>query len=338
MAAAKPLDTTELVKTFDVELVEDLVSRGWLQNPSDLCREYWLTTGQIEITAHCNWGCKFCPVSRDPKPRETMPLPLFEEIIAKLAPIETIKYVTFHFYNEPTLDPHFDRRIEILQAYGMKLTLATNASALTPKKIGLLRDSGVLDHLVVNLPSLEEAEFRSLTGSHHHDISLRNLDAAIEADFPITIAVNGVGRDVLRNAQALKDRYEPLGAEVTATLTCDRAGAVGGKYHQNVRVDGRLRGCTWPVNHAHFSVRGDMFICCNDYYQREVFGNIGDGSVHEIMTSPAAVRLRRRVFGVESAPADYVCRTCHDQTLNFTRRHFRPLATFPLSSPPRVDD
>jgi hypothetical protein len=331
-AAAEPVATSELVERFGLEVISDLVANRWLQQPGDLCREYWLRTGQIEVTAHCNWGCRFCPVSSDPKPRETMPMSLFEEIIAKLCPHETIKYVTFHFFNEPTLDPHFDQRVRVLQQYGMRLSLATNASALTEKKIRVLQEEGVLHHLVVNLPSLDEQEFRDLTTSRHHGTSIRNLEHAISAGFPVTIAVNGVGEDVIRNVQALKERFGPSGAEVLPTQTCDRAGTVKGKYHQSIRVDGPLRGCSWPVNHAYFSVRGDMFICCNDYYQREVFGNIQQGSIHEIMSSPAAVRLRRRVFGVEPAPEDYICRTCHDQKLDFVHRQFRPLATFPLST------
>jgi hypothetical protein len=120
---------------------------------------------------------------------------------------------------------------------------------------------------------------------------------------------------------------------VVQTLTADRAGALRGSYHQGVYIDGPLRGCAWPVSHAHFSVTGDMFICCNDYYQREVFGNIRSGSVHEIMTGPAAVLARRRVFGVATAPADYLCRSCHDQLPDFPRRQFRPLASFPVPIP-----
>jgi hypothetical protein len=330
-AASDPLPTHDLVRRFGESLVTDLVRRDWLQEPVNLCVDYWLRSGEIELTAHCNWGCSFCPVSTDPKPHETMPMPLFTEIIEKLSAQESIGYVTFHFFNEPTLDRYFTERLRVLQDYDMKLALFTNGSALTPDKIRHLVDTGVMYHLIVNLPTLHEEEFQDLTGSRTYSQSLRNLDHAIQADaFPIALAVNGIGPGRERNVAELRERYEPRGVAVNPTQTCDRAGALEGTYNQKVRVDGRLRGCSWPVNHAYFSVRGDMFICCNDYYQREVFGHVSDGSVHEVMTSPAAVRLRRRVFGVEEAPANYLCRTCHDQRLDFPHRQFRPLATFPL--------
>jgi MoaA/NifB/PqqE/SkfB family radical SAM enzyme len=330
-AASEPVSTEELSHRFGADVVQDLVMRNWLQDPDDLCREYFLRTGQIEITAHCNWGCSYCPVAADPKPRETMPLPMFREIVEKLSVYETIRYVTFHFYNEPTLDPLFAERIEVLKEYGTKLELSSNASALTQDKVKILADSGIMHHLVINLPTLVEQEFKEMTGSKTYRQSLRNLEYAIEADsFPIALSVNGDAAEIERNAAMLRDRYEHRGVEVFASNTCDRAGTLEGKYFQGVRVSERLRGCSWPVNHAYFSVRGNMFICPNDYYQREVFGHISDGSVDDIMTSPAALKLRRRVFGVEEAPDDYICRTCHDQKLDFNHRQFRPLATFPV--------
>ncbi|MEU8004209.1 radical SAM protein [Catellatospora sp. NPDC049111] len=330
-AAAAPVSSAALAAAHGQHTVDDLVGRGWLQPPDDVCTEYYLTTAQIEVTAHCNWGCKFCPVSVDGKAPATMPMPLFEEIIEKISAHDTIRYVTFHFYNEPTLDRHFADRVAVLARHGLKLRLFTNASNLTGEKITLLGQTGVLLQLVVNLPALDEQSFRGLTGSTLLDRSVANLDTAVDAGLPIEVVVNGAGTDLAQRVGELRARYEGSGVPVRSTLLSDRAGALA-DYHQAVRVEGRLRGCAWPVNHAHFSVAGDMFICCNDYYQREKFGNIRAGTVHEIMTSPAAVHLRRRVFGVADAPADHLCRTCHDQLPDFPRRQFRPLASFPVAS------
>ncbi len=329
-AAPEAVDTRSLVASFGQVTVELLVSKGWLQPPSELCVEYKLLTGQIEVTAHCNWACRSCPVSTDPKPRATMPMNLFTEIIEKLAPYETIKFVTFHFFNEPTLDRHFIDRVQVLREHEMKLALFTNASALPPVKIKALQDSGVMYRLVVNLPTLDADGLRRLTGARTFHTSLTNLDNAIREGWPVSICVNGVGPGAQRNVDQVKERYEPQGVTVYAPEASDRAGELANEFAQGLHIDGPLNGCSWPLNHAYFSVTGDMFICCNDYHQREVFGNIRDGSVHDIMTSPAAVQVRRRVFGVESAPDDYVCRGCHDQKPDFPHRQFRPLHSFPI--------
>jgi hypothetical protein len=330
-AAPAPVDERALVASHGAAVVADLIARRWLQPPQELCSEYLLTTAQIEITAHCNWGCRFCPVSVDRKASATMSMPLFRDIIAKVAVYDTIRYVTFHFYNEPTLDRFFDQRLAVLREYGLPLRLFTNASKLTADRIAALKLSGVLDQLVVNLPALHSESFRYLTQSKTHTASLQHLDAAIEEGLPVSVVVNGTGEDVRHRVAELRERYEPSGVAVNATLVSDRAGAVAAPYNQSIHVEGRLRGCGWPVNHAHFSVAGDMFICCNDYYQREKFGNIRSGSIHDVMTSDRAVLLRRRVFGVAEAPEDYLCRSCHDQLTDFPLRQFRPLASFPVN-------
>lgn len=329
-AAKEPIAKHLLIDLYGINCVSDLINRGWLQHPDELCSEYLLTTAQIEVTTHCNWSCKFCPVSRDRKPAATMPMSLFEEIIEKISPYETIRYVSFHFYNEPTIDPFFDERISLLQKYGLKLRLFTNASHLTEDKIKTLRWSGVLYQLVVNLPALQEIEFRELTKSITYASTLRNIDTAIESGLPLEIVVNGVGHELGYRLNELRKWYEERNVKVSPVLSSDRAGTLEGLYNQAIQIEGPLHGCSWPVNHAHFSVNGDMFICCNDYYQREIFGNIKSGSVHELMTNPKAILTRRRVFGVEDSPANYICRNCHDQLIDFPRRQFRPLASFPV--------
>jgi len=334
-AAPTPVARSSLIELYGIGVVSELVARGWLQRPDELCTDYLLTTAQIEVTAHCNWGCKFCPVAVDRKPSATMPMSLFEEIIEKISPYDTIRYVTFHFYNEPTLDRFFNERIAVLQEHGLLLRLFTNATHLTENKIETLKRAGVLYALVVNLPALKEEDFLGLTQSKTHARTLRNIDAAIESELPVEIVVNGLGEDLSRRVSELRKRYEVRGVPVNSTLLSDRAGTVAGRYNQAIRIEGPLRGCAWPVNHAHFSVKGDMFICCNDYYQREIYGNIRSGSVHEIMTNPAAILVRRRVFGVADAPPDYLCRSCHDQLMDFPRRQFRPLASFPVRELPR---
>jgi hypothetical protein len=335
-AASAPVARQSLIEAYGAQVVSDLVGRRWLQRPEELCTEYFLTSAQIEVTAHCNWGCSFCPVSTDRKPKATMPMRLFEEIIEKISPYDTIRCVTFHFFNEPTLDPFFEERVAVLQAHRLPLWLFTNATRLTEKKVEMLKRSGVLGRLVVNLPALQEEDFRELTQSRMYGATIHNLDVAIAAGLPVEIAVSGTGEDLTHRLNELREKYESQRVKVKATLTADRAGALSGRYNQALGIEGPLTGCAWPVNHAYFSVKGDMFICCNDYYQRETFGNIRSGSVDEIMTSPAAVLLRQRVFGVADAPADYVCRSCHDQLIDFPRRQFRPLASFPVRKTCRI--
>lgn len=335
--SAQPRDQLELADRFAHGTISDVLARGWLQDPSDLCREYFLRTGQIEITAHCNWSCRFCPVSTSPKAAKTMSLTIFEKIVEQLAAIKTVRFVTFHFFNEPTLDKYFKERLLILNKYKMPLALYSNFAGLTEKNARLLLDFPYLYQLVANLPSSSEERLANFTGSASSRNSIRNLRGAINLGIrPITIVVNGTPDEVRTNLPGLREEFATDdGIEVVDSRMCDRAGLVGGGYEQDVYVKGPLRGCAWPVNHAYFSVDGDMFLCCNDYHQSEKFGNICSNTLEEIMTSDRAVQARRKVFGVQDAEDNFICRNCHDQLPTYAYQEFRPIATDDITFDPK---
>jgi radical SAM protein with 4Fe4S-binding SPASM domain len=77
-----------------------------------------------------------------------------------------------------------------------------------------------------------------------------------------------------------------------------------------------LYGCGKVLNWMYVGIEGDCFICHHDYYQREVYGNIKQGEINDILISEAAQLLRKRVFGVELAPNDFICRKCFEMDEN----------------------
>ncbi len=332
-AATKARSVNTLIKEFGEDVVKSLQNFGWLKKPENLCKEYYCRSLQIEVVSHCNFACRFCPVSIDPKPRAVMSMGVFSEIIEKASVHKNISFVTFHFFNEPTLDPFFKERLQVLKKYNMKLALFTNSSALIPEKVDILKESGVVYTITINFPSLDKDEFNTLTQSKAYNQCIKNIEYLSKQKLPVKVAVNGKGKDLYRKLKKIKEKYVPLGFDVFCTNTCDRAGALDDTpYGQKIYIDSRLSGCSWPLNHPYFAVNGDLFLCCNDYYQTERFGNIKDGSLHEVMTSDKAVDIRRKVFGVVGVPKDFICRRCHDQTADFKERQFRPLASFPLTN------
>ena len=332
-AATKAYSIDDLIKKFSKNIVKNLQDFGWLKKPKDICKEYYCRSAQIEITSHCNWACKFCPVSIDPKPKSIMPMDIFSEIIKKASVHKSIRFVTFHFFNEPTLDPYFEERLKILKKYNMKLALFTNSSALVPKKIDALKNTGVVYTITINLPSLDKKEFNTLTQSKTYNQCIKNIEYLSKSKLLTKIVVNGKGKNSYKKAKKMKAKYAPLGIDVFHASTCDRAGILNDTpYGQNIYIGSKLSGCSWPLNHPYFAVNGDIFLCCNDYYQTERFGNINNGSLHEIMTSDAAINIRRKVFGIIDAPKNFICRRCHDQTASFKERQFCPLASFPLTN------
>jgi hypothetical protein len=329
-AAPRPVASAVLCRKYGANIVAELRHRGWLQEPETLCCDYMITTAQIEVTAHCNWACRCCPVSQHEKPSATMSMLLYNAIIEKLRVVKTLRYITHHFYNEPSLDRHFVDRLLTLQGAGLRIRLFTNGSGLSETKIKALAETGVLDFVVFNLPSTDQEVFTAFTGSKSYGTSYRNLEIALDYGLSVRIAVNGPDVDVARTIAVLNDRYGARGVKVFASLISDRAAALDNEFRNGVSISGPLTGCSWPVNHLHIGVEGEFFLCCNDYFKREVFGHIDDGSIHRIMSSQAAVTLRRKIFGVTDASRDFICRKCHDQCPTFPLKQFKPIAQFPL--------
>jgi len=82
-------------------------------------------------------------------------------------------------------------------------------------------------------------------------------------------------------------------------------------YSKNLYVDDPcLFGCDVPNEWLYIDIHGNLFACCMDYYRKLTFGHIDDGSIEEILASPKALKVFGYIFGVEPAPADWLCRTC----------------------------
>jgi hypothetical protein len=242
-----------------------------------------------------------------------MSMALFQEILVKAVELGTVTGVSINSYNEPTADPLFEERARMIARLGLKLILHTNGSQLDETRLRLLQELGVLDYLCFNLPSVEPAEFKRLTG-----VSTRNLtrsQAAIETalalDLPVHISVNGTAQELAANLPSIQQMYASrLREPLRAWETSDRCGLMRNRYHLGIDIAEPMAGCSNVLNWLFISFEGRCFICCEDYQQKEVFGHISDGSMQKILTSEAAQLLRKRVFGAAASSSDFLCRHC----------------------------
>ena len=116
-----------------------------------------------------------------------------------------------------------------------------------------------------------------------------------------------------RNFQAISERFAGGTFDVRRFDLMDRAGriAVGKRPPEPHR---RLAGCdnlgSRPLQHLHITPQGRCVLCCEDYDENYVVGNLNEQSVEEVLTGDALARLRRWIYGQEEAPDDFMCRNC----------------------------
>lgn len=304
----------ETLGTSDAALEND----GWLvRNGADLSRRHHLRIVSLETMTMCNQKCYFCPVSIAPRADYVMPDALFERLVDELMTYrQTLESVFLQSYNEPTLDRRFLDQCRMLFAADLPVAVLSNGSGLTPAKADALAQDGPLRFLCINLSTLDRERYQHDRGADHLPAVLRNLEhlANVPVAHEMKIVVLGTGDAVHgRDFEEIRDRYAGTRFTVEQHVVMDRAGwlDVGMKAADRNR---RLAGCdnvgSRPLQHLHITPHGKCVLCCEDYDERYVVGDLTQSSIREVLEGEELAKMRRWVYGLEESPADFMCRDC----------------------------
>jgi hypothetical protein len=291
---------------------------GWVvREGDDLSRRHHLKIVSLETLTTCNQKCYFCPVSIAPRADYAMPDELFHRIVNELtAWRSTLDSVFLQSYNEPTLDRRFLDQCRTIFAAGLPVAVLSNGSGFTPAKTDALIAEGGLRYLCINLSTLDRERYQKDRGADHLPAVLRNVDYM--KDLPLAqqmkIVVLGTGNETHdRDFEAVRARYGDSRFEVERHVVMDRAGwlDVGMKAADRERS---LAGCdnvgSRPLQHLHITPHGKCVLCCEDYDEKYVVGDLTTSSIAEVLESDELAKLRRWVYGIEEAPDDFMCRDC----------------------------
>lgn len=269
---------------------------------------------QIETTTLCNQRCNFCPVSTEGRPFESMSLDVFDKILEGLRGHD-IAVVYLNGFNEPTYDKTLVDKVRRLRSAGnYKITLNTNASGLKSELTDRLIAAGVM-HYIINLSTLDEAEYQRTRGSRDLPKVLANLDYLLEVAGPrgvhVEILVLGnrdqAHYDTILQIERRFSRFQPN------ILICPIGEYAGDPRNRGQIHHKTLRGCAQqdrPHQWLHFTANGQAILCCHDYQSQHVLGDIRKGSVASILGGETLNQYRRWATGREEAPEDFLCRRC----------------------------
>jgi pyruvate-formate lyase-activating enzyme len=302
-----------------------LAAEGWLlPAEEDPSRRFLLKYVSLEAHTVCNQSCYFCPVSIAPREDYFMPTELYERIVGELAAHrDTIEAVFMINYNEPTADRRFLDQVRAIKAAGLPPAVLTNGSGLTPERIDALVEMGGLRFLSINLSTLDRARYQRDRGGDHLAGVLKNVDYAKDKAVAqqMDMVVLGTGNDDhKRDFEEIRERFAGSRFEVKSFEVMDRAGYLQIGLKPAV-PNQKLCGCdnvgSRPLQHLHITPRGLCVLCCEDYDEKYVVGDLAKESVDQVLRGPELARMRRWVYGLEEAPRDFICRGC---TFALTRR------------------
>lgn len=295
-----------------------LAAGGWtVAADADLSQAYRLKIVSLETMTTCNQKCYFCPVSIAPRDDHAMPDAMFERLVEELTDFRpTLESVFLQSYNEPTLDKRFVAQCRTLFAADLPVAVLSNGSGFTPAKVDALIEGGGLRYLCINLSTLDRERYAQDRGADHLAVVLKNLDylkhLPLAAD--MRMVVLGTGDEVhRRDFEAVRDRFAGSRFVVEHHVVMDRAGwlEVGMKpVEKNVRLAGCDNVGSRPIQHLHITPHGKCVLCCEDYDENYVVGDLTSNTIAEVLRGPELAKMRRWVYGVEDAPEDFMCRSC----------------------------
>ncbi len=291
---------------------------GWLlRNGDDVSHRHHLKIVSLETLTTCNQKCYFCPVSIAPREDYEMPDALFAQIVNELTTFRaTLESVFLQSYNEPTLDRRFLEQVRTLIDAGLPVAVLSNGSGFTPAKTDAVLELGGLRYLCINLSTLDRERYQRDRGADHLPVVLRNLEYMQETRVArqMSIVVLGTGDDThLRDFEEIRNRFAATRFSVEQHVVMDRAGwlDVGLKAEDRMRP---LAGCdnvgSRPLQHLHITPYGKCVLCCEDYDEKYVVGDLTRNTMAEVLAGDEIAKLRRWVYGLEEAPKDFMCRDC----------------------------
>src|SRR6266498_3074331 len=306
-----------MASEVDPAVLEHLRAARFLIDDLDTeTRRSHLLYVSLETCTSCNHRCPFCPVSVDPREREVMSQELFESIADQIIEIGGREVMVFlSNYNEPTIDPLFEERCLALFARGLPVSVLTNASHFTGDRAQRLQSAGRFRYIGINLPTLDPERYEKLHGTRDLPRVLANIEALRARDLSEETAIVVLGdRDEAhrRDIEEIRRRFEPLGWQIRPFRI--RSRPASGTFVPEPPPKKKLRGCelmgSRPFEHLHVTATAKAVFCCQDYYEHLVVGDLKTQTVAQILGGDTMARLRRWTYGVEEAPADFLCRRC----------------------------
>jgi len=270
----------------------------------------------LETCTSCNHRCPFCPVSVAPREMEVMSQELFASIVEQVAAMGEEGVVVFlSNYNEPTVDPLFEERCRLLFEKGLPVTILTNASHFTPDRAERLEALGRFRYIGVNLPTLDPERYFQLHGTKDLARVLANVDAMHARSLADETAIVVLGDEDdahRRDVEEITARFGPKGWTVKPFKIRSRPSS--GTYVPQPPPKKKLRGCelmgSRPFEHLHVTATAKAVLCCQDYYEHLTVGDLKTQTVAQLLGGDTMARLRKWTYGVEEAPADFLCRSC----------------------------
>ncbi len=277
----------------------------------------------VEMTNYCNHKCKFCPTGLGTNTRKkgTMDFETFK-LIAEQVPPGTV--VIFAGFGEPFLNSQLELFLEYAHKYGLtsNLQILSNFGAISEGRIRHLLDYP-FQRLVVSLDSMSRESFEVYRGCDDFDNVVNKLSIlseemrrrkTITQEIMIQMVVSKKNlhekevfidfarrMNLVPRLKQLNTHNSFAGESQISEFEVPELSRYSGSSYS--------RSCMWAWGGMMVLWNGDVTICCQDAHGMEVYGNIKEDSIQNLLNISASRCDFRQKYFKEPGQIP-ICRRC----------------------------
>ena len=281
----------------------------------------------IELTNNCNFNCCFCPTGTKAMNRQKgfMEMKTVDVIIDSMKKYD-IFGARFIRWGEPTMHPHYIEIVKKFKEAGRIVHINTNGSLITDEQIKELINIG-LDSIKFSFQGADEGTYNEMRLGGDYKFLLDRISKMVKlrgsSSVPyiqVSTTLTGETLEQIENfkhdIQGICDYYN-IGYTQLSHLNIDEM-KIDEYEKQKIRElcnretlhKTYTEICPEAYDKLSINWNGDVTICCSDYDNFLLVGNVLDNDLHQLFNSHAAHNYRK-VIAKHQYGALPLCRTCY---------------------------
>ncbi|SKB95278.1 4Fe-4S single cluster domain-containing protein [Lachnospiraceae bacterium] len=282
----------------------------------------------IELTNLCNYKCCFCPTGTNAMQRikGMMPDNVVDAIIENLNRYK-IGGVRFIRWGEPTMHPKYLEIIERVKKTGTLVHINTNGSRLDDKQIKKLLDIN-LDSIKFSFQGADEGTYNEIRENGDYVQLLKTIrrfyELRAEKKLPFIQVSTTLTNETKDQIESFKSDvgnicdYVNIGYTVLNHLSVGQMNISNGQKKKIIELQKRevkqrkyMKVCNEAFDKLSINWNGDITLCCSDYDNFMIVGNILDNDIKQIFNCRAADIYREIIANGEYGKIK-CCSTCYE--------------------------
>ena len=250
----------------------------------------------VENTNICNADCVFCPHEKMKRKTGVMAMELFKKIIDECANMG-IGYVTIYGFGEPLLDNKFIERVKYAKEVGLsRVTTNTNAAFLTKDKAKTIIEAG-LDEIYISFDAATKETYKKIRPNLNFEEVTKNIinlikeKKKLQSKKPL-IFLSFVESEINSNEVGpYEKKWKGLVDGISFSIAHNWTGEVNFGRAESLTLRDPCR-LLWTDMVVSFD--GKVPLCCNDYENKVILGDINHQSIKEIWGGEKLKKIREK--------------------------------------------